>query len=280
MPTPQDADEIDRHYGRGGLLERLLDALRATGKDVERLTIDDLAPIDELHSRRRAATVELAALLAPAAGQSVIDVGSGLGGPARYLAHAHGCRVAGIDATAEFVAVATDLTRRAGLSDRVTFRHASALALPFADGAFDLAWTQNVAMNIADRATMYAELHRVLRPGGRLVLQDVAQGPGGDIVYPVVWADAPDISFVRTPEETRELLAAAGFAVLQWEDKTDVAVAEIAAERARLAAGGGSRPALGLQLVIGERFAEKTRNGARNLIERRALLVNALVRRE
>jgi ubiquinone/menaquinone biosynthesis C-methylase UbiE len=275
-----DASDIDRHYGRGGLLERLLGGLRDAGKDIERLTIEDLAPIDELHSRRRAATVELATLLAPQPGQHVIDVGAGLGGPARYLAHAHGCRVTGIDATAEFVAVASDLTRRAGLADRVRFQQASALALPFPDASFDLAWTQNVAMNIADRATMYAELHRVLRPGGRLALQDVAQGPGGDILYPVVWADAPDISFVRTPEETRALLAAAGFTMLDWQDKTDIAIAEIAAERARIAAGGGMRPALGLQLVIGERFGEKTRNGARNLTERRTLLVNALVRRD
>jgi SAM-dependent methyltransferase len=274
-----DTREIDRHYGRGGLLERLLAALRDAGKDVEHLTIDDLAPIDELHSRRRAATVELARLLAPQPGDRVIDVGSGLGGPARYLAQAHGCQVTGIDATAEFVAVASDLTRRAGLADRVVFQHASALQLPFGDASFDLAWTQNVAMNIADRATMYAELRRVLRPGGRLALQDVAQGPGGDIVYPVVWADVPDISFVRTQEDTRALLEAAGFTVLQWEDKTDIAIAEIAAERARLAASGGTRPALGIQLVVGERFAEKTRNGARNLTERRTLLINALVAR-
>ena len=274
-----EAREIDRHYGRGGLLDRLLAALRDAGKDVEHLTTDDLAPIDELHSRRRAATVELARLLAPERDARVIDVGSGLGGPARYLAHTYGCDVTGIDATAEFVAVANDLARRTGLAARVRFEHGSALELPFPDRSFDLAWTQNVAMNIADRATMYAELHRVLRPGGRLVLQDVAQGPGGDILYPVVWADTHDISFVRTPEETRAVLETAGFAVLQWEDKSDVAVAEIEAERGRLAAGGHARPALGLQLVIGDSAGEKMRNGARNSIERRTLLINALLAR-
>ncbi|MBV8168904.1 MAG: class I SAM-dependent methyltransferase [Alphaproteobacteria bacterium] len=274
------APEIDRHYGRGGLLDRLLAALRDAGKDVEHLSIEDLAPIDELHSRRRAATVELARLLAPERDARVIDVGAGLGGPAHYLAHTFGCDVTGIDATAEFVAVANDLARRTGLASRVRFEHGSALALPFADRSFDLAWTQNVAMNIADRATMYAELYRVLRPGGRLVLQDVAQGPGGDIVYPVVWADAPAISFVRTPEETRALLEGAGFAVLAWEDKSDVAIAEIEAERARLAAaGGGSRPPLGLQLVIGDSAGAKMRNGARNSLERRTLLINALLAR-
>src|SRR5271170_8008718 len=110
------ASEIDRHYGRGGLLERLLAALREAGKDVERLTIDDLAPVDEFHSRRRAATVELANMLAPTASDHVIDIGSGLGGPARYLAATCGCSVSGVDLTAEFVAVATELTRRTGLA--------------------------------------------------------------------------------------------------------------------------------------------------------------------
>jgi ubiquinone/menaquinone biosynthesis C-methylase UbiE len=274
------APQIDRHYGRGGLLERLLGALRAAGKDVEHLTIDDLAPVDEFHSRRRVATVELARLLAPTPGDRVIDVGSGLGGPARYLAHIHGCRVSGIDATAEFVAVASELARRTGLDDRVDFRHAAAPALPFPDLSFDLAWTQNVAMNIADRPRFYAELRRVLKPGGRLALQDVAQGAGGDVLYPVPWADTPALSFLRSAEETRALLEQAGFTVLIWQDNTDTAIAEAAAERARAAATpGGPPPLLGLHLVMGESFPEKLRNGQRNTAERRIALINAVLQR-
>jgi ubiquinone/menaquinone biosynthesis C-methylase UbiE len=267
--------DIDRHYGRGGLLERVLTALAEAGKDIERLSIDDLAPIDELHSRRRAATVELTRLLAPRSGDRVIDVGSGIGGPARYLARACGCRVDGIDATAEFVTVATELTRRVGLSDQVRFRHGSALALPFPDARFDIAWTQNVAMNIADRPRFYAELYRVLRPGGRLGLQDVVQGPGGAVIYPVVWADEPALSFLRTADETRTLLEAAGFTVREWHDNTEAAITE--ADAARHAAP--PHPHLGVQLVVGERFGEKLRNGQRNLVENRARLINAVLTR-
>jgi len=273
------AAEIEHHYGRGGLLDRVLAALKEAGKDLDNLSIDDLAPIDELHSRRRLATEHLAAMLAPRPGERVLDIGSGLGGPARYLAKVCGCRVTGIDLTAEFVATAAELARRTGLADRVDFRQGSALSLPFSDASFDLAWSQNVAMNIADRPRYYAEMRRVLKPAGRLAIQDVAQGPGGVPHYPVIWADTPATSFLRTPEETRALLEAAGFQMLAWQDNTDAAIAETQAERARAAASGTVQPILGVHVVVGPTFWDKARNGHRNMRENRIRLINAVLGR-
>lgn len=274
----QHMQAVADHYATGGLLDRLLDALRAAGKDVERLTTDDLAPIDELHSRRRAATEELARMLAPEAGQHVVDMGSGLGGPARYLARTFGCTVTGVDLTDEFVAAARELTRRCGLMERVGFHQGSVLALPFDDASFDLAWSQNVAMNIADRAGWYSEIRRVLKPDGRLGLQDVALGEAGDPHYPVVWADTPETSFLHAPAETRGMLEAAGFRVLAWHDNTDVALAEMDAVRATAARPSGPPP-LGIHLIVGPSYREKMRNSERNLREGRTRLVNAVLQR-
>ncbi len=164
------------------------------------------------------------------------------------------------------------------MADRVSFRLGDATAMPFADASFDALWTQNAVMNIADRPRLYAEMARVLKPGGRLAMQDVAQGPAGPPYYPVPWAHDPSISFLHTPEETRTMLEAAGFRVLAWLDNSDAAIAHAAAERARLAAAP-TRPALGLQLIAGEDFAERARNTARSLREGRTRLINALLQR-
>jgi ubiquinone/menaquinone biosynthesis C-methylase UbiE len=270
-------EQVAEHYGKGGLLDRIIDALAEAGKDIDHLTIDDLAPMDEFHSRRRLATEELATLLAPSPAEHVIDIGSGLGGPSRYLATTYGCRVSGVDLTPEFVETATVLTSRVGLNDKVDFRVGSALNLPFRNASFDCAWSQNVAMNIADRPRYYAEMHRVLRPGGRLAIQDVAMGDGDELDFPVMWADRPEISFLRTPDETLAMLEAADFRVMQWIDNTEAALAEAEAERRRIASDPAGPPILGIHVVVGPTFRQKMRNGQKAMVEGRIRLINAVL---
>jgi SAM-dependent methyltransferase len=272
-------DDVEAHYMRSDLGDTILAALAKAGKDIDRLTPDDLAPVDEFHSRRRAATAELARLLAPTARDRVLDAGSGIGGPSRFLAATYGCRVTGLDLTAEFCNVAAMLARRTGLDRLVDYRHGDATAMPFADGTFDLVWSQNAAMNIADRALLYGEIRRVLKPAGRFALQDVTAGPGGEPHYPVPWAREKSISFLVSPETTRATLERSGFRVLAWEDKTDIAVAESRAERAKAAADPASPPVLGIHLILGADFGAMMRNSIKNLEERRVGLINAVLER-
>ena len=263
------------HYRTGHLAETILAALKAAGKDINRLTIDDLAPVDEFHTGGRNATARLAQMAEAKSGQRVLDVGCGIGGPSRYLASTFGCEVAGIDLTAEYIEVAAMLAQRVGLSGKVSYRQGDALDLPFPDEAFDLVWSQNAAMNIENRERLYEEMRRVLEKSGRLAMQDVAGGPGGEPYFPAPWAREASISFLRTPEETRALLERSGFRVLHWHDSTAEALAGYLA-RAK-AIETGTLPPLGIHVLMGGDFAIMTRNLLRGIEEQRIGLINVVL---
>lgn len=269
-----DSQCVEKHYALGGLLDCILEALRASNKDPNALAPSDLLPVDAFHLRGREATVELAGLANPTPGQRVLDLGSGLGGSARYLATEWGCRVDGVDVTAEYVDVANELAKRVGLSERVRFSIADALALPFPDGCFDLVWTEHVQMNIADKARFYGEIRRVLKRGGRLAFHDVLLGNKGHPRYPVPWAADPEISFLSSAGQLRQCLREAGLLVRNWEDKTRQSLdwyASLTMQR-----GVAPPPPLGLHLLMGEDFDTKVRNLRANLREGRTIVVQGL----
>jgi SAM-dependent methyltransferase len=268
-----DIRSVEAHYSRAGLGDAILAVLAAAGKDLDRLSPDDLAPIDEFHTRGRAATRDLARLLALTGAERVLDLGSGLGGPSRYLAATFGCRVTGIDLTAAFVETAAMLSRRTGLDGRVDYVHGDALDMKFADRSFDVVWSQNAVMNIADRDRLYREIGRVLRPGGRYAFSDIVAGPGGGVLFPVPWAKSAATSVLLTPAATRERLAAAGFQPIWFEDQSEDAVAQ-----ARARARRGPQP-LGLHIILGADWPQMAANMLRNLEERRIEAVQGVFAR-
>lgn len=269
--------QVSAHYARDSLLDAILEALRAAGLDPARLRPQDLAPIEELHVRGRAATEELGRALAPMPGAAVLDVGCGLGGPSRHMAAAHGCRVTGLDLTEAYCRTARALARRLGASGPTTYLCASALALPFPAACFDAAYTQHVAMNVADKPRLYAGIAHVLKPGGRFGIYDLLRGPGGEVRYPTPWARDAATSFLVSGPELRALLESAGFEILSWRETPEEARAWIAAarDRQRRQEGPGLTPAV----LFGPEFAAMGRNMARNIEEARVVPVEVICRR-
>ncbi len=208
------------HYAQDGLERLLIEAVAATGRDTAALTQADLSLVDEFHIGGRKATVDLASRLPLRPGLRLLDVGCGVGGPARYFAAEHGCVVSGIDLTPDFVAAATALALRVGLGEQVDYRQASALDMPFEAGAFDGAYMLHVGMNIAGKAALFAEVRRVLRPGGFFAIYDVMRAADGDLRYPVPWASEPAFSSLDAPGAYRRLLTAAGFEVASERDRS------------------------------------------------------------
>jgi SAM-dependent methyltransferase len=265
-----ELDGVRGHYRATGLTERLKTALTVFGPEDQRLTPEQLGALDQFHTRGLAATAELAKLAGIIAGMSVLDVGSGVGGPARFLAATYGCQVTGVDLSEPFVDAARYLTGRTGQSGQVSFQTASALELPFDDDRFDVALLQHVAMNIADRVRLYRQIRRVLTSGGRFATFDVVLN-SGEPHFPVPWARTPATSFLLTAVATREAIEPAGFRTLVWQDDTEAAKTWFAQLRA-----SGPPPSPNLGVVMGPDFAQLAANLGRNLMEGRLGILTAV----
>jgi MPBQ/MSBQ methyltransferase len=267
---------VTRHYaGDGGLSDRIYERLRSLGfEERNRLSLKDTAALDHFHVGGVEASERLAQLLCPSRGSYVLDVGSGLGGPSRYLAAKYGCRVVGIDITEEYCGVASKLAQDMGLQDLVEYRVEDARDLSFSDQSFDLVWTQHASMNIAEKPDLYSGIFRVLKAGGRFAVRDVFQGATGPILFPVPWARTAAISYLQTSEAMRKTIEDAGFSLLVWNDVTESALEFVDAMIAR--SRNGELPPLGLDLLLGPEFPEMVRNFRQNLHQGRSGVVQAV----
>ncbi len=272
---------VEDHYAAAsatdGIVTRIIAAVRALEGEGQ-VTPATLAPFDHFHGRGLQATRDMVALLEPQADETILDIGSGIGGPARWIAATFGCKVTGVDLTAAFCEAARQFTALTGQTDRVTIVEASALDLPFPAEKFDRAYSQNVLMNIEDKARVYREAFRMLKPGGRVVLSNLAAGPNGPPYFPVPWASLPQNSFLATDAETRRDLEAAGFRIVRFDDTTAESLVANVAARRRVEMDG--LPPTGPHVLMGEeRFREMVINGARSVEDGRVRSVEIMAKK-
>ncbi len=270
----KDIKHIHSYYSPNDLYNKIIAGLNKLGKDLSKITLDDLQPVDEFHIRGDTATKELIKLSAFTPDMHILDVGCGIGGSTRRLSHETGCRVTGIDLSDEYIDTAQRLTQLLNMQERVTFHAASALALPFDDNAFDGVWSLQMNMNVDDKLSWLKETYRVLKPGGRAVLYEVCGNKNTPLYFPVPWAQDSSMSFLVPPESFREVITAAGFDITVWNDKTGLARQAFAQVKAPV--GEPNLPVLGVYLLVGNDISTKAYNLHRNLDEERVSLIETV----
>jgi MPBQ/MSBQ methyltransferase len=251
-------ERVGRHYSPDRLRENIEAAFVQAGVDQHALTALDVRPIEHLHVGGHGATSSFFENLAPHTGSHWLDIGSGIGGPARQAYVDHGCRIAMLDLSKAFCDVAQWLNHELGMADDISVHCASALDLPFDNATFDGAFSIHASMNIRDKAALYCEAARVLRPDAQFGIYDVMLGDGVGPDFPVPWAETQQTSFLTTPETVAEILSAAGFEITATHDMTEHGIAFFKERRQALA--DGKKPAMNPALVMGDNAREKVAN--------------------
>lgn len=272
---------LEAHYSARDIEARILAALRAAGLDPgQRLTPEQLGALDHFHTGGFRASLDLLALSRIQAGHRVLDIGAGLAGAARMLAHSPGCRVDCVELSPDYCTGAELLNRLTGLDDRIAVHKASALDLPFADDTFDAVWMQNVGMNIADKRKLYAEVYRVLKPGGRFAFQEMTAGEEATTYFPLPWATDPADNHLISAGEMRAVLEACGLTAECFEDASDMILNSpppVSATPASKASEVAAQTQLGLSVFV-DNLAEKAGNARRSLQEGRVRFVRGVFR--
>lgn len=268
---------IESHYNRPGLYERILDILLSKGLEKGKITREDLSAVDEFHVRGAQVTVELADLLNVSNTDEILDVGCGIGGPARMLASRFQCHVTGIDITSENIRTANLLSELIGLDVYTSFIVADALSLPFSENTFDLVWTQHAQMNIRDKQQFYSEIFRVLKPGGRFIYYDIFKGGETSLTFPVPWANDPSLSSLIGLDQFHKALNGLGMERVSTADQTlqGIHFFETVFEKVRKE----GQPAMGIHLLMEGDAKEKLGNVLLNLKEGNIVLESGIFRK-
>jgi len=266
------------HYLHGDLLNAIEAALPAIGKTTDNVTIEDLAPVDEFHTGGRLATDHLISQLDFSEQDTILDVGCGLGGAARYVASTYNTRVTGIDLTPEYITTGNALCGWLGLDKQVALKQGSALSMPFQENVFNGAYMLHVGMNIEDKVALFSEVFRVLKPGASFGVYDIMRMNVGELSYPVPWATEESTSKLSTPDQYKQALTAAGFEILKENNRHEFALNFFDKLRQAREANTGLPP-LGLHILMQESTAEKINNMVSNISNALVSPIEIIVRK-
>jgi SAM-dependent methyltransferase len=269
---------MDTHYSAQDIETRILDALRAAGLNLdERLSPIELATLDHFHTGGYPASLLLQELAQIQAEDRVLDIGAGLAGPARMLAASPGCRVDCIELTPDYCAGAELLNRLTGLENLIDVHEGSALDMPFPDNSFEVAWMQNVGMNIEDKRGLYTEVCRVLKPNGRFAFQEMAAGETDTSYFPLPWATDPADNLLISAEEMHSLLDESGFVAEYYEDVSDTQLNPPKSGTPNSSTHSTAQAQLSLSTYVDD-LALKAENATRSLQENQIRFVRGVFR--
>ena len=274
--TESSNPKISRHYSQGDLRQKIESALKKSDRDLSKLDPDDLRYFDELHIGGKSATLHLAEKANLKPNHNVLDVGCGLGGPARTLAMDFGCQVTGIDISEELCEVAGILTEAVDLRNKVDFKQGDALAIPYPDHSFDVVWSQHCSMNIQDKDRLFSEFRRVLKNSGQLVTHDIVCGPIQPIHFPVPWARSEDISFLEPANILEDRIGKAGFRLHYRAEITELSIQWFNEQRKLAKTAPKNR--LHQFLIFGDDLREMGPNILKNMLEKRIAVIEGIWR--
>ena len=271
--------EIKNHYNSDNLTQNIKTALIKAGKDLSNLEPKDLSPIDQIHTGGARSSIELFKKLTISPDAQVLDAGCGIGGSSRLLAKQFNCRVVGVDLAEKFIESAIFLTQCTRLENLVSFQQGSVLDLPFENNTFDAVLCQHILMNIEDKSTAAKEFFRILKPGGKLMLHEIARGDNDTLLLPVPWADKPSISFLETWDVMSHIFKGHGFEIESFSDQTSSACTGWEKFNA-ISKNRPPRPnALGLGIIFGNNAKFFGKNMYANFKKNSICLVEAVLKK-
>jgi len=261
--------DIENFWTRGDLYSRINQAMSDSGLNNKKLEIEDLFPIDQYHARGIGATKDLGKRMPITKNQKILDVGCGLGGPARYYAKEFKCHITGVDITPSFIEIGNNFNRLTSMSTMVDLYVGNGEKLEFEDEVFDGAYSQHVTMNISDRMKFFSEIYRVLKKGSFFAFTEHGLGPECDPIFPLPWADNQEMSFLLPLENTNAILKEIGFQKIKIIETGDKYIAGY--EKLIQKQPKSEKPTLGIHVIGGSSMHERSINSMRSIKENRTL---------